>query len=185
MPTLPPAARRRPHRRRARARAARREDEVKPVAEIKNKAIEASVTIDAELKAYPELYANLVAEGKREMAKWAAEADQERKEKSRPGSPTTAAGISIGATACARSSAAMSALCGATILYRRRCASQSRHSTRCCGTHRQTSSSTSARSSAKPRKAAPPCAGWPKAIRAALAVEKKARRHHRQRSRHR
>jgi hypothetical protein len=62
------------------SQSARGEDEVKPVAEIKYKAIEASVTIDAELKAYRELYASLVAEGKREMAKWAAEADQEHKE---------------------------------------------------------------------------------------------------------
>jgi hypothetical protein len=52
----------------------------KPVAEIKNKSIDAGVTIDAKLKAYPALYANLLAAGKREMAKWAAEAEQERKE---------------------------------------------------------------------------------------------------------
>ncbi len=58
---------------------ARSEDEVKPVAAIKNKAIEASVIVDAELKAYPKLYANLVAAGKREMAKWAAEAEKERR----------------------------------------------------------------------------------------------------------
>ena len=60
--------------------AARAESEVKPVAAVDNKAIEASVIIDAGLKAYPKLYANLLADGRREMAKWAAEAAKERKQ---------------------------------------------------------------------------------------------------------
>jgi len=60
--------------------AVRAQSEVKPVATIDNKAIEGSVVIDAELKAYPNVYANLIAAGKREMAKWAAEAAKERKQ---------------------------------------------------------------------------------------------------------
>ena len=53
--------------------------EEKPVAEVKSKAFEGSVTVDAKLKAYPALYAKLVANGKQEMAKWRADADKERK----------------------------------------------------------------------------------------------------------
>ena len=52
----------------------------KPAAEIKSQAIEASVTIHAKLKAYPALYAKLLADGKKEMEKWRADADKEIKE---------------------------------------------------------------------------------------------------------
>jgi len=52
---------------------------VKPVAEINNKSIEGSVAIDAGLKSYPRLYVTLAAAGKRELAKWAADAEHERK----------------------------------------------------------------------------------------------------------
>ena len=53
--------------------------EEKPVAEVKTKAFEGSIAVDARLKAYPALYAKLVANGKQEMAKWRADADKERK----------------------------------------------------------------------------------------------------------
>jgi len=49
----------------------------KPDSAIKTKTIEASVTIDPALKAYPGLYPHLLAAGKREMAKWQADADKE------------------------------------------------------------------------------------------------------------
>lgn len=52
----------------------------KPAATINTKSIEANVTIDGALKTYPGLYDNLLAEGRREMAKWRADADKERKE---------------------------------------------------------------------------------------------------------
>lgn len=52
----------------------------KPAAELKSKAIEETVVIDAKLKAYPALYAKLLADGKKEMAKWRADADQELKQ---------------------------------------------------------------------------------------------------------
>lgn len=52
----------------------------KPAAEIKSQAIEASVTIDAKLKAYPALYAKLVTDGKKEMEKWRVAADKEIKQ---------------------------------------------------------------------------------------------------------
>lgn len=52
----------------------------KPAAKIDTKSIEASVIIEDALKAYPGLYDNLLAEGRREMAKWRADADKERKE---------------------------------------------------------------------------------------------------------
>lgn len=55
-------------------------DDAKPDYEIKTKAIEASLTIAAELKAYPGLADSLLAEGKRELAKWRAQADKDRKE---------------------------------------------------------------------------------------------------------
>lgn len=52
----------------------------KSAAKIDTKSIEASVTIDDALKTYPGLYDNLLAEGRRELAKWRAEADKDRKE---------------------------------------------------------------------------------------------------------
>lgn len=52
----------------------------KPAASIDTKTIEASVIIEDALKAYPGLYDNLLAEGRREMAKWRADADKDRKE---------------------------------------------------------------------------------------------------------
>jgi len=60
-------------------RSALADDAVKPIAQIDNKAIEGSIVIDAPLKAYPALYADLARAGKRELAKWAAEAANERK----------------------------------------------------------------------------------------------------------
>ncbi|MGH6663474.1 MAG: hypothetical protein ACREB2_01035 [Pseudolabrys sp.] len=53
--------------------------EVKPFAEINTKSFEGSITIEVGLKAYPKLYATLVAAGKRDLAKWAADAERERK----------------------------------------------------------------------------------------------------------
>ncbi len=52
----------------------------KPDAAIKTKTIEASVTIDPTLKAYPGLYPHLLAAGKREMRKWRAAADKDYRE---------------------------------------------------------------------------------------------------------
>lgn len=52
----------------------------KPAATINTKSIEASVIIEDALKAYPGLYDNLLAEGRREMTKWRTEADKDRKE---------------------------------------------------------------------------------------------------------
>jgi hypothetical protein len=52
----------------------------KPVVSIKTRTIEASVAIEKELKAYPGLYGNLLAEGRRELAKWRAYAEKDRKE---------------------------------------------------------------------------------------------------------
>ena len=52
----------------------------KPDVAVKTKTIEASVTIDPALKAYPGLYPRLLAEGKREMAKWHADADKDFRE---------------------------------------------------------------------------------------------------------
>jgi len=54
--------------------------EQKPDAAVKSKAIEASVTIDPALKAYRGLYPRLLAAGKREMAKWRAEAEKSYRE---------------------------------------------------------------------------------------------------------
>lgn len=48
--------------------------------EIKTKLIEASVGIEESLKAYPDLYDNLLAEGRRELAKLRAQAEKDRKE---------------------------------------------------------------------------------------------------------
>lgn len=50
-------------------------DDPKPVLSIKTKSIEASVSIDDKLKAYPGLADNLIAEGRREMEKWRVSAD--------------------------------------------------------------------------------------------------------------
>lgn len=55
------------------------EDE-KPALKVETKQIEASVTIDDSLKAYPGLYDNLLAEGRRELAKRRADAEKDRKE---------------------------------------------------------------------------------------------------------
>ena len=57
-----------------------RAQDAKPAAKLDTKSIEASVTIVDALKAYPGLYDNLLAEGRRELAKWRADADKERKE---------------------------------------------------------------------------------------------------------
>jgi hypothetical protein len=52
------------------------EDE-KPALKIATRSIEASVTIEATVKAYPGLYDNLLAEGRRDMPKWRVEADKD------------------------------------------------------------------------------------------------------------
>jgi hypothetical protein len=54
--------------------------QAKSAAEIKTEAIEASVTIDPALSADPRLYNDLIVRGKREMAKWRAEAEKDRRE---------------------------------------------------------------------------------------------------------
>lgn len=54
--------------------------DAKPAATVNTKSIEASVTIDDALKAYPGLYDNLLAEGRRELAKWRTQADKDRRE---------------------------------------------------------------------------------------------------------
>lgn len=54
-------------------------DDEKPVLSIATKSIEASIQIDDTLKAYPGLYDNLLAEGRRGLTKWRAEADSDRK----------------------------------------------------------------------------------------------------------
>lgn len=55
-------------------------DDPKPVLSIKTKSIEASVSIDDKLKAYPGLTDNLLAEGRREIEKWRVSADKDRKD---------------------------------------------------------------------------------------------------------
>lgn len=50
----------------------------KPVVSLATKAIEVTVTIDDALKAYPGLYDNLLAEGRRDAAKWRSDAKVER-----------------------------------------------------------------------------------------------------------
>jgi hypothetical protein len=55
-------------------------EDAKPAISIKTKAIEASVSIDDKLKAYPGLADNLLAEGRREVEKWRASADKDRKD---------------------------------------------------------------------------------------------------------
>jgi hypothetical protein len=59
-------------------RAATAED--KPAAAITTPTIEATVTIEKALKAYPGLYENLLAEGRREMARWRVQSEKDRKE---------------------------------------------------------------------------------------------------------
>lgn len=54
----------------------------KPVAVLSTNTIEASVTIDARLKAWPSLYGGLLAEGKREIVKWRLQSEKSRKEMS-------------------------------------------------------------------------------------------------------
>ncbi|HMJ41930.1 MAG TPA: RsiV family protein [Pseudolabrys sp.] len=54
-------------------------DDEKPVLSIATKSIEASIQIDDTLKAYPGLYDNLLAEGRRGLAKWRLDADKDRK----------------------------------------------------------------------------------------------------------
>jgi hypothetical protein len=54
-------------------------DDEKPVLSIATRSIEASILIDDTLKAYPGLYDNLLAEGRRGLAKWQADADKDRK----------------------------------------------------------------------------------------------------------
>ena len=55
-------------------------DETPAAAKLETKLIEATVTIDPALKAYPGLYDNLLAEGRRELAKQRAGAEKDRKE---------------------------------------------------------------------------------------------------------
>ena len=54
--------------------------ERKPDATIKTRTIDAGFSIDPALKAYPDLYRRLLAEGKREMEKWHAAADKDFRE---------------------------------------------------------------------------------------------------------
>jgi hypothetical protein len=54
--------------------------ERKPDATIKTKTIQANVSIDPALKAYPGLFPRLLAVGKREMAKWRVDADKDYRE---------------------------------------------------------------------------------------------------------
>src|SRR5882672_1981382 len=54
-------------------------DDEKPVLSIATKSIEANIQIDDTLKAYPGLYDNLLAEGRRGLAKWRLDADKDRK----------------------------------------------------------------------------------------------------------
>jgi hypothetical protein len=59
-------------------------EDAKPAISFKSKSIELAVTIDDALKAHPGLYGNLPAEGKREAAKWRADADKARARKEAP-----------------------------------------------------------------------------------------------------
>jgi hypothetical protein len=54
-------------------------DDEKPALSIATRSIEASIQIDDTLKAYPGLYDNLLAEGRRGLAKWRVDADKDRK----------------------------------------------------------------------------------------------------------
>jgi len=53
--------------------------EQKPVLSVKTRAIEETLVIEDALKAYPGLYDNVFAEGKRELDKWRASAETDRK----------------------------------------------------------------------------------------------------------
>jgi hypothetical protein len=55
-------------------------DDTKSSLSIKTKSIEASVSISNDLKAFPGLYDNLLAEGRRQMEKWRVSADKDRKD---------------------------------------------------------------------------------------------------------
>jgi hypothetical protein len=55
-------------------------DDLKATAEIKTKSLDASVNIDDTLKPERKLFDSLLAEGRREMAKWRADADKEQRE---------------------------------------------------------------------------------------------------------
>src|SRR5262245_58514210 len=52
----------------------------KPAFSLKTKNAEIEVTIDDALRTYPGLFDNLLAEGRRDAAKWSKEADQTRRE---------------------------------------------------------------------------------------------------------
>ena len=52
----------------------------KPAAVVSTKTIEATVTVEPKLKAWPGLYDNLLAEGKRELIKWRKESESARKD---------------------------------------------------------------------------------------------------------
>jgi len=54
--------------------------EDRPDASVETKTMSASVSIDKDLKTYPGLYDNLLAEGRKELAKWRADAEKERRE---------------------------------------------------------------------------------------------------------
>jgi hypothetical protein len=55
-------------------------DKQAPVFTLTTKILEDSIYIDEPLKAYPKLYSNLLAEGRRQFAEWRAEAGKEHKE---------------------------------------------------------------------------------------------------------
>lgn len=52
----------------------------KPAVVLNTKTIEATLTIEPKLKAWPGLYDNLLAEGKRELVKWRRQSEKDRKE---------------------------------------------------------------------------------------------------------
>jgi len=52
----------------------------KPDYTLHTKLLDASVTVDASLKRFPGLYESLLAEGKRQLAKWQAGAEKDKKE---------------------------------------------------------------------------------------------------------
>lgn len=55
------------------------QDRAKPDYTLRTKLIEVSVTVDASFKKFPDLYENLLAEGKRDAAKWEAGARTDKK----------------------------------------------------------------------------------------------------------
>jgi hypothetical protein len=61
------------------ALAQKTDKEPKPILTVKTRAIEETLSIDDKLKAFPGLYENLYGEGKRELDKWRASADDDRK----------------------------------------------------------------------------------------------------------